>query len=85
MGLGLDWSMRTLQCFLMAEKSMDTTDKLAMAVAVYAASKTVAQARSSRQRIDVEKLMRLHTTEGLRGSNARRLLMSASSSRRERR
>ena len=73
-GLGVGEHYRTLQGFLLAERGMPFEDKLAMAVAVYAVSRTVEQASGSCTAVNTEKLMRLHAQEGLRGSKARKYL-----------
>ena len=65
-GLGLRDNLQSLQGFLLTEKGMSTTEKVAMAVGIYAASRTVAQARANDCVMSVAKLLRLHAMEGMR-------------------
>ena len=73
-GLGIDRRLRSLQGLLLLEKGMNRTEKLAMAIGVYALARSVAQARSSTSAIQADRLLSLHAREGLRGSKARREL-----------
>ena len=73
-GLGLDIRFRTLSGFFMVQPGMHTNDKLAMSIAIYATSRTVAQAQGGASPLAIDKLMKLHATEALRGSRARKIL-----------
>ena len=77
-GLGIEQKHRSLQGFLMLDKDMSLTQKLAMATAAYAVSRTSAQVREAQGTLALGKLFLLHAKEGLRGSKARRLLKDAS-------
>ena len=73
-GLGLLASRHNLEGFFMVEQGMDQQEKLAMAIGVYAVSRTVAQLRSESGELHAEALLRLHAREGLRGSKAKKVL-----------
>ncbi len=68
-GLGLDAQYRSLQNFLLLEKGMSLQHKLAMAIGVYATSRTAAQLRD-REAPNLSKLLLLHARDGHCGSKA---------------
>ena len=77
-GLGIQGGTRSLDGFLLAIHGMDDTEKLAMAIGIYAVSRAVAQCRHHIGPVKIEALLRLHAHEGLRGSKARQVLATRS-------
>jgi len=73
-GLGLPDRLRSLEGFMMAERGMTKVEKVAMAIGVYAACKTIAQARRSELDVVPTRMLRLHAKEAIRGSKACKLL-----------
>ena len=73
-GLGLPDRLRSLEGFMMAERGMTKVEKVAMAIGVYAACKTIAQATRSELDVVPTRMLRLHAKEAIRGSKACKLL-----------
>ena len=73
-GLGLPDRLRSLQGFMLAERGMSNVEKVAMAIGIYAACKTVAQARRSESEVASTHMLRLHAKEAIRRPKACNLL-----------
>ena len=73
-GLGLNRFRRTLKSMLLAEGTLTHTERMAIAIASYGISRTVHCLRSNPEVLQAVPILKLHLTEGLRGSKARRVI-----------